>query len=176
MNSVQVLWAIKELDRKWLLLQMRKSALQKYYNKRYEEECCNIGGGARLAFIKQLFETTIKSLKKAESERDVDNVDMEFSLHFPPAEGENGGKFKRPAKKSQYGYCSKAGLWELAHKFGDPKQFGFQITLESTVSKRLVSLISSSINFIIYQKQKSLLVYKPVLFVCFCFNIYLCKE
>lgn len=150
MYSVQVLWAIKELDKKWLHLQKRKSALQRYYNKRYEEECCNIVSGARFAFIKELFETTIKSLKKAESERDVDDVDMEFSLHFPPTEGGNDGKYKRPAKKSQYSYCKKAGLWELAHKFGDSKQFGFQITLERTVCS---------------------VVYKLLLIPCFCFNI-----
>ncbi|KAI3698713.1 hypothetical protein L2E82_42471 [Cichorium intybus] len=38
LRSQQVLWAILELDRKWLLLQKQQSVLQSYYNKRFEEE------------------------------------------------------------------------------------------------------------------------------------------
>ncbi|WJX61028.1 hypothetical protein P8452_46171 [Trifolium repens] len=36
---LQILWIIKELDIKWLHLQKRKSMLQKYYNKHFEDEC-----------------------------------------------------------------------------------------------------------------------------------------
>ncbi|KAI3501065.1 hypothetical protein L1887_28923 [Cichorium endivia] len=38
LRSQQVLWTILELDRRWLLLQKQQSALQSYYNKRFEEE------------------------------------------------------------------------------------------------------------------------------------------
>ncbi|GAB2229945.1 hypothetical protein Droror1_Dr00014201 [Drosera rotundifolia] len=34
----KVVWAIRELDKKWRLLQKRKSALRMYYSRRFEEE------------------------------------------------------------------------------------------------------------------------------------------
>ncbi|GFY84642.1 global transcription factor group B1 [Actinidia rufa] len=128
----KVLWAIQDLDRKWLLLQKRKSALQSYYNKRFDEESCRIYDDTRLTLNQQLFESIGKSLKAAESEREVDDVDSKFNLHFPSGEvGVDEGRYKRPKRKSQYTICCKAGLWEVVSKFGySSEQFGLQISLE----------------------------------------------
>ncbi|XP_024967791.1 transcription elongation factor SPT6 homolog isoform X2 [Cynara cardunculus var. scolymus] len=127
----KVLWAILELDRKWLLLQKRKSALQSYYNKRFEEER-NVYDETRLHLNQKLFDSITKSLKVAESEREIDDVDSKFNLHFPPGEHNvDEGQFKRPKRKSQYSICSKAGLWEVASKFGySSEEFGLLISLE----------------------------------------------
>lgn len=132
---MQVLWAIQDLDRKWLLLQKRKSALQVYYNKRFGEECRRIYDETRLSLNQQLFESIIKSLKAAESEREVDDVDSKFNLHFPLGEvGIDEGQYKRPKRKSLYSICSKAGLWMFASKFGySSEQFGLQISLQNMV-------------------------------------------
>ncbi|KAI7755110.1 hypothetical protein M8C21_025980, partial [Ambrosia artemisiifolia] len=126
----KVLWAILELDRKWLLLQKRKSALQLYYNKRFEEER-SIYDEARLHLNQKLFDSITKSLKVAESEREVDDVDLKFNLHFPPGDVVDETKFKRPKRKSQYSICCKSGLWEVASKFGySSEEFGLLISLE----------------------------------------------
>ncbi|XP_065853153.1 transcription elongation factor SPT6 homolog [Euphorbia lathyris] len=119
LKSHKVLWAIQDLDRKWLLLQKRKNALRFYYNKRFEEESRRIYDETRLNLNQKLFESIVKSLDEAESEREVDDVDSKFNLHFPPGEvGVDEGQYKRPKRKSQYSVCSKAGLWEVASKFG----------------------------------------------------------
>ncbi|KAL6271298.1 hypothetical protein ACE6H2_028209 [Prunus campanulata] len=114
------LWTIQDLDRKWLLLQKRKSALQSYY-KRFE---CTVNH--------QLLESVITSLEASESEREVDDADAKFNLHFPPGEiGADEGQYKRPKRKSLYSICSKAGLWEVANKFGySSEEFGMQLSLE----------------------------------------------
>ncbi|KAL9361261.1 hypothetical protein Peur_044046 [Populus x canadensis] len=127
----KVLWAIQDLDRKWLLLQKRKSALNAYYNKRFEEESRRIYDETRLNLNQQLFESILKSLKTAESEREVDDVDAKFNLHFPPGEVVvDEGQYKRPMRRSQYSVCSKAGLWEVASKFGySAEQLGMQLSL-----------------------------------------------
>ncbi|KAI5659682.1 hypothetical protein M9H77_28475 [Catharanthus roseus] len=128
----KVLWGIQDLDKKWLLLQKRKTALESYYNKRYEEESRRIYDETRLNLNQQLFESITKALKAAESEREVDDVDMKFNLHFPAGEvGVDEGQYKRPKRRSQYSICSKAGLWEVASKFGySSEQFGQQLSLE----------------------------------------------
>jgi transcription elongation factor SPT6 len=53
----------------------------------------------------------------AETEKDIDDVSMKFSLHFPPTEEVMEGKFKRRERRSAYSDYIKAGLWELAVKF-----------------------------------------------------------
>ncbi|XP_073273008.1 transcription elongation factor SPT6 homolog isoform X2 [Primulina huaijiensis] len=128
----KVLWTIHDLDKKWLLLQKRKSALQLYYKKRFEEELRRVYDETRLTLNQQLFESVSKSLKAADSERELDDVDSKFNLHFPPGEVVlDEGQFKRPKRRSQYSICSKAGLWEVANKFGySSEQFGLQISLE----------------------------------------------
>lgn len=127
----KVLWAVQDLDRKWLLLQKRKTALQGYYNKRFEEESRRVYDETRLRLNQQLFESIIGALRDAESEREVDDVDLKFNLHFPPGEaGVDEGQYRRPKRKSFYSICNKAGLWEVASKFGySSEQFGAQISL-----------------------------------------------
>ncbi|KAF9599355.1 hypothetical protein IFM89_036812 [Coptis chinensis] len=129
----KVLWAIKDLDKKWLLLQKRKIALQSYYKKRYEEESRRVYDLTRLNLNQKLFESIIESLKTAETEREVDDVDSKFNLHFPPGEvGVDEGQFKRPKRKSHYSICSKAGLWEVSRKIGhSSEQLGLLINLET---------------------------------------------
>ena len=104
----QVLWAIQDLDHKWLLLQKRKNALQAYYNKRFEEESRRVYDETRLELNQLMFESVMRSLKAAESEREVDDVDSKFNLHFPPGEvGVDEGQYKRPKRKSMYSAFSK---------------------------------------------------------------------
>ncbi|KAE8724314.1 4-alpha-glucanotransferase DPE2-like isoform X1 [Hibiscus syriacus] len=128
----RVLWAIRDLDRKWLLLQKRKSGLRSHYNKRFEEESRRIYDETKLNLNQQLFESILKDLEDAESEREVDDVDAKFNLHFPPGEvGVDEGPYKRPKRRSQYSSCYKAGLWEVASNFGySAQQLGSQLSLE----------------------------------------------
>ncbi|CAI0381319.1 unnamed protein product [Linum tenue] len=127
----KVLWAIQDLDRKWLLLQKRKSALHLYYEKRFDEESRRIYDETRLNLNHHLFKSIIKALEAAESEREVDDVDAKFNLHFPPGEvGVDEGQYKRPKRRSQYSICNKAGLWEVASKFGpSAEQLGLTLSL-----------------------------------------------
>ncbi|KFK40992.1 hypothetical protein AALP_AA2G071400 [Arabis alpina] len=133
----KVFWMIQDLDRKWLLLRKRKMALHGYYSKRFEEESRRIYDETRLNLNQYLFESVIKSLKVAETEREVDDVDSKFNLHFPPGEiGVDEGQYKRPKRKSQYSICSKAGLWEVANKFGySAEQLGLALSLEKLVDE-----------------------------------------
>ncbi|XP_054811877.1 transcription elongation factor SPT6 homolog isoform X2 [Prosopis cineraria] len=133
----KVLWAIQDLDQKWLLLQKRKSALQAYYNKRFEEESRRVYDETRLGLNQQLFESVMRSLKAAETEREVDDVDSKFNLHFPPGEaGVDEGQYKRPKRKSAYSSFSKAGLWEVASKFGrSAEQLGMILSLETMINE-----------------------------------------
>ncbi|XP_020528358.1 transcription elongation factor SPT6-like [Amborella trichopoda] len=117
----KVLWAIHNFDRKWLLLQRRKKALAVSYSKRAGEEARNDNSK------KELLESLIAALEKAESERVVDDIDAKFNLHFPPDEAElEEGQFKRPKRKSDYSRLRKAGLAEVASKFGvSPEKLGW---------------------------------------------------
>ncbi|XP_047942962.1 transcription elongation factor SPT6 homolog [Salvia hispanica] len=128
----KVLWAIQDLDQKWLLLLKRKNALQSYYTKQFEEERRRVYDETCLRLNEQLFQSITKSLEAADSEREVDDVRSKFNLHSPPGEVVlDEGQFKRPKRKSHYSICSKAGLWEVASKFGySSEQFGLQISLE----------------------------------------------
>jgi len=119
-----------------LLLQKRKSALQLYYNKRFEEESRRVYDETRLNLNRQLFESVMRSLKEAESEREVDDVDSKFNVHFPPGEaGVDEGQYKRPKRKSMYSTFSKAGLWEVASRFGcSSEQLGLCLSLVQLVS------------------------------------------
>ncbi|CAA7401540.1 unnamed protein product [Spirodela intermedia] len=128
----KALWAVQNLDRKWLLLRKRKGALKVYYEKRFEEEARRVDDETRLALIHQIYKSIIEALNDAKSEREVDDVDMKFNLHFPPGEVDvDEGQFKRPKRKSLYSVCCKAGLWEVAKKFGfSSEQFGLHLALE----------------------------------------------
>ncbi|KAJ4884138.1 global transcription factor group B1 [Raphanus sativus] len=133
----KVLWMIQDLDKKWLLLRKRKTALHGYYTKRFEEESRRVYDENRLNLNQYLFESVMKSLKVAETEREVDDVDSKFNLHFPAGEvGVDEGQYKRPKRKSQYSICSKAGLWEVANKFGySAEQLGLALSLEKLVDE-----------------------------------------
>ncbi|KAI8010100.1 hypothetical protein LOK49_LG06G01311 [Camellia lanceoleosa] len=62
------------------------------------------------------------------------SLKFSFALPILSRKGDVGadeGQCKRPKRKSQYSSCSKAGLWEVASKFGySSEQFGLQISLE----------------------------------------------
>ncbi|XP_057817210.1 transcription elongation factor SPT6-like isoform X2 [Cryptomeria japonica] len=113
MKMYKALWEIQLRDRKWLLLQRRKTALKASYEKRAGEE-------ARRDPIKwKLLETVFQSLDDAESERTIDDLDTKFNLHFPPDEIEvEEGQFKRPKRKSMYSICRKSGLGAVSRNFG----------------------------------------------------------
>ncbi|KAK3138392.1 hypothetical protein QOZ80_5AG0368330 [Eleusine coracana subsp. coracana] len=125
-----LLWAVQTLDRKWLLLQKRKVALEMYYDKRFDDEQRRIDDVTRHELNMQLYNSIIVALKDAKSEKEVEDVDAKFNLHFPPGEMEEEGQFKRPKRKSLYSICHKAGLWEVANKFGrSAEQLGHHLTL-----------------------------------------------
>jgi len=125
-----LLWAVQTLDRKWLLLQKRKVALQLYYEKRFDDEKRRIDDVTRQELNSQLYNSIIEALKDAKSEKEVEDVDAKFNLHFPPGEVEEEGQFKRPKRKSLYSICHKAGLWEVANQFGrSAEQLGHHLTL-----------------------------------------------
>ncbi|KAK1309133.1 hypothetical protein QJS10_CPA09g00167 [Acorus calamus] len=79
----RVLWAINDLNTKWLFLQKRKTALKLYYSKRFEEEARRLDE-IRLTLNRQIFVSVIEALEGASSEREVDDVELKFNLHFPP--------------------------------------------------------------------------------------------
>lgn len=146
-TSFQLLWAVFNLDKKWLLLRKRKMALDTYYQKRFEEEFRRVDDETRIALNRQLFNSISQALAEAKSEREVDDVDAKFNLHFPPGEVDTEeGQFKRPKRKSLYSICYKAGLWEVANKFGySAEQFGQLLTL----AKLSVVCIVMSVCFIL---------------------------
>ncbi|GFS43596.1 global transcription factor group B1 [Actinidia rufa] len=74
---------------------------------------------ARLTLNQQLFESIKKSLKASEPIERWMMLTRRLNLHFPWGEvGADEGRYKRPKRKSQYTNCCKAGLWEVASKFG----------------------------------------------------------
>lgn len=126
----RMLWAVQTLDKKWLLLQKRKVALEVYYEKRFDDEKRRIDDVTRQELNRQLYNSIIEALKDAKSEKEVEDVDAKFNLHFPPGEVEEEGQFKRPKRKSFYSICHKAGLWEVANQFGrSAEQLGHHLTL-----------------------------------------------
>ncbi|KAG9454791.1 hypothetical protein H6P81_007695 [Aristolochia fimbriata] len=134
------LWAVHNLDKKWLLLQKQKRALRSYYNKRFLDESQRIDHETRLNLNRELSKSILKSLDNAETEREVNDVDMKFVLHFPPGEvSVEEGQYKRPLRKSKYTNCKNAGLWEVVSKFGfSSEQFGALLTLEKMRQDELV--------------------------------------
>ncbi|XP_023644551.1 transcription elongation factor SPT6-like [Capsella rubella] len=71
----KVLWMIQDLDRQWLLLRERKVFLLGfYYSRLFQQESAN----------QFLLDSLVRSVKAAETEREVDDVDSKFCLHFPP--------------------------------------------------------------------------------------------
>ncbi|KAI4332888.1 hypothetical protein L6164_017762 [Bauhinia variegata] len=126
----KILWVIMQLDKKWLRLQKQKSTLMAYYSKRFEEECQRILPDVNFSSNRQLFESITNILKMAQSEIELDDIDKNFNLHFPPSEEHFNVGYKRPMKKSYYSICSKEGLQSLASKFGNLEKFRQLITLD----------------------------------------------
>lgn len=91
------------------------------------------------SFRKQIYDSIIDMLEKAETEREIDDVDMKFNLYFPPAEEFLSSGYKRPQMKSYYSDCRKAGLSSLARKFGNPDNFSSLVTLNKVVCFGLCS-------------------------------------
>jgi transcription elongation factor SPT6 len=101
-----------------------------YYEKRFDDEKRRIDDVTRQELNSQLYNSIIEALKDAKSEKEVEDVDAKFNLHFPPGEVEEEGQFKRPKRKSLYSICHKAGLWEVANQFGrSAEQLGHHLTL-----------------------------------------------
>lgn len=44
-------------------------------------------------------------LEKAETEKEIDDVDMKFNLYFPPADEFLSSGYKRPLMKTYYSDC-----------------------------------------------------------------------
>lgn len=109
----KLLWAVQTLDRKWLLLQKRKLALQIYYEKRFEEEKRRIDDVTRQALNRQLYYSIIEALNDAKSEKEVEDVDAKFNLHFPPGEVEELGQFKRPKGSPYTVFVTRQGCGRL---------------------------------------------------------------
>ena len=52
------------------------------------------------------------------------------------------GQYKRPKRRSQYSICSKAGLWEVANKFGfSAEQLGMALSLIKMVNLLALAVI-----------------------------------
>ena len=63
------------------------------------------------------------ALMSARSELALDDVDVKFNLQFPPEDavpggGGEGGKHKRPQKRSTYAVCRRAGLKGVVKAMG----------------------------------------------------------
>jgi len=86
------------------------------------------------SFHKQIFDSITIMLEKAETEREIDDVDMKFNLYFPPADEFLSSGYKRPLMKTYYSDCRKAGLSSLARKIGNPEKFGSLVTLNEAVN------------------------------------------
>lgn len=114
--------------------------MQVYYERRYDDEKRRIDDVTRQALNRQLYLSISDALKDAKSEKEVEDVDAKFNLHFPPGEVEEAGQFKRPKRKSLYSICHKAGLWEVANQFGrSAEQLGHHLTLTRIPVRDLIS-------------------------------------
>jgi transcription elongation factor SPT6 len=60
--------AVQTLDRKWLLLQKRKFALELYYEKRFDDEKWRIEDVTMQKLNRQLYNSIIEVLKDAKSD------------------------------------------------------------------------------------------------------------
>jgi transcription elongation factor SPT6 len=104
--------------------------LKGYYVKRFDDEKREVDDVTRFTLRQQLHDTIIEALNDAKSEKEVDDVDAKFNLHFPPGEVEVVGQLKRPKRKSMYNICQKAGLGEVASQFGrSAEQLGHLLAL-----------------------------------------------
>ncbi|KAI3715691.1 hypothetical protein L6452_22677 [Arctium lappa] len=122
----KVLWTILELDRKWLLFQKRKSDLQLYYNKRFEEEQ-SIYDETRLHLDQKFFQSITKPLKVAETASESHN--MAFAVKL------NGRKLLASLgitqRNSDYGFLLNKRMDELEDAKETPEEVASRFTCVS---------------------------------------------
>jgi transcription elongation factor SPT6 len=91
LTLLQALWAVQEWNKKWLLIQRRKSVLQVNFKERIPVDVSSIPEKDNIA--KNIF----RFLEDAESEQALDDCEAQFNLRFPIDESEVADcGFKRP--------------------------------------------------------------------------------
>lgn len=109
----EALWAVHEWNKKWLILQRRKSDLQDSYEMRIPI------GIIAIPEKDNLFKRILRSLADAESEQAVGDCEAQFNLHFPTVEVDMVDRgFKRPKCRSSYSCAHDAGLGSITKYFG----------------------------------------------------------
>lgn len=102
-----------EWNKKWLILQRRKSDLQDSYEMRIPI------GIIAIPEKDNLFKRILRSLADAESEQAVGDCEAQFNLHFPTVEVDMVDRgFKRPKCRSSYSCAHDAGLGSITKYFG----------------------------------------------------------
>lgn len=113
LTLLQALWAVQEWNKKWLLLQRRKSELQAGFKERVPVDTGSTPETDKL--VKNIFRFT----EDAESEQVLDDFEAQFNLHFPRDESEIlDFRFKRPRFRSLYSIGHQAGLGTITKHFG----------------------------------------------------------
>ncbi|GBG67753.1 hypothetical protein CBR_g879 [Chara braunii] len=112
LKKYEALWEIHHWDKKWRVLQRRKSSLQKMYEARMYQESDSDKVEA--------LEKIMQAMMDAQSEVALDDVDCKFKLHFPIEETveQPVSKYKQPKRKSRYQICVRAGLGAVVKHFG----------------------------------------------------------
>lgn len=112
-RQYKALWAVQEWNKKWLLLQRRKSELQAGFKERVPVDVGNTPETDKL--VKNIF----RFIEDAESEQVLDDFEAQFNLHFPRDESEIlDYRFKRPRFRSLYSIGHQAGLGTITKHFG----------------------------------------------------------
>ncbi|KAG0613972.1 hypothetical protein M758_6G142000 [Ceratodon purpureus] len=112
-QQYKALWAVQEWDKKWLLIQRRKSILQVNFKERISGNFSSIPEKVKIA------ENIFRFLEDAESEQAIDDCEAQFNLHFPVDESEiTDCGFKRPRFRSLYSIGHQAGLGKITKYFG----------------------------------------------------------
>ena len=129
--TLQALWAVQEWNKKWLLIQRRKSVLQANLEKRLPVDIDSTPEKDNIA--KNIF----RFLEEAESEQAIDDCEAQFNLHFPVDEskGTDCG-FKRPRFRTLYSIGQQAGLGKItkyfaltSEAFGDNVKAGYKVSI-----------------------------------------------
>ena len=131
MTFLQALWAVQEWDKKWLLIQRRKSILQVNFKERISGNFSSIPEKVKIA------ENIFRFLEDAESEQAIDDCEAQFNLHFPVDESEiTDCGFKRPRFRSLYSIGHQAGLGKItkyfgltSEAFGDNVKAGYKVNI-----------------------------------------------
>ncbi|XP_024164838.1 transcription elongation factor SPT6 homolog isoform X3 [Rosa chinensis] len=148
LNWHKILWAIQDLDLEWLMLQKRKRELKDRCQKFFDESR-RPHDKMRQSLYKKIFQSSMKFLESANSEREVEDVETKFIFHFNqdvlPLELHNVAEediWKQMWEacqynvKSVYSVCSKAGLWRVAYNFGpSSEELGLQLSREMNINE-----------------------------------------